>query len=70
MWKSAQRNEPFALMSKISIDYGQEGYIKETYEMEDGKKGLGVDGDSSVRYKISQDGENKGKIERIYFYND
>lgn len=70
MWKSAQGNEPFALMSKISIDYGQEGYIKETYEMEDGKKGLGVDGESSVRYKNSQDSENKGKIERIYFYND
>jgi len=56
-------------MSKVTVDYSQEGYIKESYEKVDGDKGRGINGESSARYKIAQDGENKGKIERIYYYN-
>lgn len=68
-WKGADINEPVASMSKVTVDYGQEGYIKQTYEVASGNKAVGRYGSSSVRYKIAQEGENKGKIERAYYYN-
>lgn len=68
-WKNAEGNESIAEMSKVTVDYSQEGYIKESYEKVDGDKGRGINGESSARYKIAQDGEKKGKIERIYYYN-
>lgn len=68
-WKSAEGNETFATMSKVTVDYSQDGYIKQSYEKTTGDKGLGANGEAAVRYKIAQDGENKGKVERIYYYD-
>lgn len=69
IWKQAEGNERFGVLSKVTVDYSQEGFIKETYLKTDGNKGNGPRGESSIRYKIAQDGENKGRLERIYYYN-
>lgn len=68
-WRSAEGNETFATMSKLTVDYSQDGYMKYTYENTAGEKAYGTNGATSVRYKIAQDGENKGKVERIYYYD-
>ncbi|WP_440335954.1 hypothetical protein [Megasphaera sp.] len=68
-WKSTVGNMTAVTAARIKLDYSQDGYVKEKYEMVTGKAGTGNHGEASVRYQIAQEGDNKGKAEKIYYYN-
>lgn len=68
-WKSTVGNMTAVTAARIKLDYSQDGYVKEKYEMVTGKAGTGNHGEASVRYQIAQEGDNKGKAEKKYYYD-